>query len=219
MKRTTSIGAISAVALAAAGYVYLTREPSSLPPTMQPDGKASNNGIIIKRKTIDWETVIKTALADKASFLTMTVTETRVHDQELETSIRFMPFPASRARVRVKYEAEYPIGYVLLPGRFAVSGGVDGLVVTLHRPRLIARPSVRLLSHDILESGILVDEKAALLELQQRIEPEAERRSAEILARADVIPRSERALRDFLKPFLSQAADGAAPPAITFEYR
>jgi len=219
MKSRTLLQAAAGLALAAGAYLYLSRGDGRAPPTMRPDGEATREGWIVRQKTIDYEAIIKSSLAEKASFLTLTLAKDVVRDQHLETSIKYTPFPASTARVRVKYRVEYPIGYVLSPGSFAVSGGADGLVITLRRPQLIARPSVKLQSFKVLESGILIDEKTALLELQQRIQPDAEKRAAEILRQADVIPRSERVLRGFLQSILRQQAGTAAPPPITFAYR
>ncbi|WP_271299199.1 hypothetical protein [Sphingomonas sp. CV7422] len=207
---------VSVIALAASGF-YLTRKSSPADPiTMRQTGESTNDGLLVRRRLIDYQSVIKEAVAQRASFLTLTLSRDIVRDQDLKTSIRFTPFPASTARIRVKYHVEYPIGYVLAPGKFRVAGGEDGLVITLHKPRLIARPSVKLLSYDVLESGVLIDEKTALLELQQRIQPEAERLAKAVLRRPDVLPVSERALRGFLKTILER--QGKAPP-ITFDYR
>ncbi|MEA1084215.1 hypothetical protein SFC76_08065 [Sphingomonas sp. CD22] len=211
---------VSVIALAAGGYFYIKRNGEPAPPiTMRQTGESTNDGLFVRRRTIDYQTVVREAVAEKASFLTMTLSGDIVRDQDLKTSIKFTPFPDSTARIRVKYHVEYPIGYVLAPGKFRVTGGADALVITLHRPRLIARPSVKLLAYDILESGVLIDEKVALLDLQQRIQPEAERLAKAALKRHDVLPTSERALRGFLTPLLRRAADGADPPPITFEYR
>jgi len=218
MRIGTFLAAVSAIALAAGLYSYLGPQ-GSLPPIMNPTGEATGGGPFMKRKTIDYETVIRSAFTNEASFLTLTWKQTVVRDQHLERSIRFTPFPASRARVRVKYEVEYPIGYKLTPDRVRVSEDAEQVLLTLDRPELIARPSVRLLSYNILDGGILIDEEEALLELQQRIQPEAQRRAAEILGRRGIIPRSERALRRFLEPILTQQADGGSPPAIEFRYR
>lgn len=211
---------VSVIALAAGGYLYTRRNGEPAPPlTMQQTGESTNDGLLVRRRMIDYQTVVREAVAEQASFLTMTLSGDIVRDQDLKTSIKYTPFPDSTARIRVKYHVEYPIGYVLAPGKFRVSGGEDGLVVTLHRPRLIAHPSVKLLAYDILESGVLIDEKTALLDLQQRIQPEAERLAKAALKRRDVIPKSEKALRGFLTTILRQAADGANPPPITFDYR
>jgi len=208
--------AASVIALTAGGF-YLTRKGSPADPiTMRQTGESTNNGLLVRRRLIDYQTVIREAVAQKASFLTMTLSRDIVRDQDLKTSIRFTPFPDSTARIRVKYHVEYPIGYVLAPGKFRVTGDEDGLVITLHKPRLIARPSVKLLSYDVLESGVLIDEKTALLDLQQRIQPEAEKLAKAVLRRPDVVPVSERSLRAFLTGILER--QGKAPP-ITFDYR
>ena len=220
MKSSTKFVAALLVGGAALTYYYSTREPSfDSPPTMTPAGEARQDGIIVKRKTIDYEAVIKSALAQKASFLTMTLEQDIVRDQHVETSIAYTPLPSSTARVRVKYRVEYPIGYDLARKNFAVSDGPGGLVVTLRRPKLIAQPSVRLKSYQVLDSGYLIDEKTALLKLQQRIQPETVKRAPTILRRLTVVSRSERALRDFLEPILRQQADGDRPPKLEFRYR
>jgi hypothetical protein len=211
---------VSAIALLAGAYLYLKgrHEPSD-PMTTEQMGESNDGGLIVRRSKIDYQAIIKEAVTEKASFLTMLLAGDIVRDQNLKTSIRYTPLPDSTARIRVKYHVEYPIGYVLSPGKFRVSGGADGLVITLHKPRLIARPSVKLLSYDVLESGVLIDEKVALLDLQQRIQPEAERLAKAVLRRPDVIPISEKKLRGFLTPILKQQADGGNAPPITFEYR
>ena len=216
MRLRTLLAAASVVAIAAAGYHYLA--PDNYFPPMDQAGTTTRNGPFVRRETVDYEAVITEALSETVRFLTLTVTRQVVRDENLATSIRYLPLPSSRGRVRVLYRAEYPIGYDIGPGKFNVSGGSAGLVITLHRPRVVARPSVKLLSYKVLESGFLIDEESAIIELQQRIQPEAERLSATIARRDYVIPRSERVLRRFLQPLLAKAANGAAPPPITFRY-
>ena len=219
MKAGTTLATVSVIALAAGGYYYLHGDGGvALPPRMHLDGTATDNGFLIKRETVDYEAVIASALTQQASFLTMTVKMDVIRDEHIETSIKYTPLPSSSARVRVKYHVEYPIGYELGPRKFAVTGNADGLVITLHRPRLIARPSVRLLSHHILDAGILIDEEAALIELQQRIEPETERWAVQLLQQPEIVPSSEAALRGFLEPILARQADGRSPP-ISFQYQ
>ena len=219
MRTRSILASASAIALAGGGYYYLHRDGGALgPPIMRSDGETTDEGWIVEKRTIDYEAIIRSALTEEASFLTLTLSRDVVRDQHLVTSIRYTPFPASRARVRVKYNVQYPIGFLLRPGQFKVSGDAAGLLLTLPRPQLIARPSVKLLSHRIVDSGILVDEDAALIELQQRIQPEAEKRATQILRRPEIIPRSEKALRAFLAVLLAQQAGGASPP-ITFRYR
>ena len=215
--RTRIILATASVIALVAGTTYYAADRG--PPIMTKEGETTVQGLLTVRRTVDYETIIKTALTNKASFLTMTVSEEVVRDRELSKSIKYTSITASRARVRVKYRAEYPIGYVLSPGRFSVAMEGDDLVITLSRPQLIAKPSVTLLSHTILDLGFFLDEKTAVIELQQRIQPDVERRAARILSRPTIVPRSEQALRGFLTPLLAQSADGDKPPTIKFRYR
>ena len=217
MKSSTKL--VSALLLGSAGvaFYHYSSGGNSTPPTMSPDGSATDGGIIVTKKTIDWETVLKSALSEQAKFTTLTLALDSMRDQDIEIIVPVVG-NVSQARVRVKYHVEYPIGYVLEPGSFAVAQDAQGLVITLHRPELVGKPAVTLKSYEILDSGYLIDEKTALLELQQRIQPQAEARAAGILRRADIIPRSEKKLRDFLTPIL--AAKGAGPaPQIRFAYR
>lgn len=216
MKTRTLLAGVSALAIAIAAYVHFGGE-GGVPPTMNKEGETVQDGVFVKKKTVDYAAIIKSALTEKVSFMTLTVASDMIRNRQLETSIKYTPLPSSTALVRVKYHVEYPIGYVLTPGSFLVRGGADGLTITLHRPRLIARPSVKLKSYQILESGILIDEKTALLDLQQDILPVEERRAARVLNRPDVIPRSEKALRTFLQAVLKR--EGEASPPITFIYR
>lgn len=220
MKTRTILATVSVIALGAGGlYLWDRNREFAAPPTMTPAGEATDNGWVVKRRTVDYEALIKSVLAEKSSFLALTLAEDIVRDQHLEKSIAYTPLPASRARVRVKYHVEYPIGFALTPGNFAVSGGPAGLIITLRRPSLIAQPAVRLKSYQVLDSGFLIDEKTALLKLQQRIQPEAVDKAKQILKRRDVVVRSEKALRRFLERTLQQQAQGEPAPRLEFRYR
>lgn len=204
-----------------AGLALAARHRSSSEPLM-----LNNDGTTVeaswlpdwlyRRQSTDYSTIVKDAFQQRSRFLTMTVEQDIVRDQQLE--VRLLRIP-SRARVRVTYHVKYPIGYVLEPGKFAVAGEGDTLVITLERPTLIADPAVRLKSYRTVDGGLLIDEQEALLRLQQHIQPEAQRRAPAILARPGIIPRSEAALRGFLQPILASQAAGQRVPKLRFEYR
>lgn len=219
MKAKHALAALAIIAIAAVGYNWASNRETGGPPTMNPAGESTDNGWVVKRKKVDYEAVIRTALVQQASLLTFTATYDVVRDQRLKDSIKYLPLPSSHARVRVKYRVEFPIGYVLAPGQFSISERPDGLVLTLRRPQLISKPSVELQSWTILERGILIDEKVAVIELQQRIQPDQKKRAVEAVNRPDAIPRSEKALRGFLQPILAQHAEGEPVPQIRFVYR
>lgn len=220
MKRNLLV-VVALVACAGVGGTYIVQKGSPSDTLMlNKDGTTVESswlpGWLWGRRSTDYAAIVKEAVQQRSRFLTMTVEQDVVRDQQLEVRLLGMP---SRARVRVTYHVQYPIGYVLEPGKFAVSGEGDTLVITLDRPTLIAGPAVRLKSHKTLDGGLLVDEQEALLDLQQRIQPEALNRAPAILARPGIIPTSEAALRGFLQPILTSKAAGQQAPKLRFEYR
>ncbi len=221
MRKRTMLGAASAVALAVGSFYLLRRdEGEGAPPTMTREGETVQIGLVVKRRTVDYETVIREALEERLSLITVTLKGDRLRDQHIAKSIRYTPLPTSRARVRVKYHVEYAFGFPLEAGDFTVAREGGDLLVTVRRPRMVAKPSVKLLAYEVLESGILVDEKTAIIELQRRIQPEAERRGRELASRSSVASTSERALRRFLTGLLTEAGEGAEPPPrLVIRYR
>lgn len=171
---------------------------------------------IYQRRTVDYSAIIKESFQKRTRLLTTTFEQDRIRDQLHETRVLGM---RSSATVRVKYHAQYPIGYVLEPGRFSIRGEGDTLVLSLERPTLISDVAVRLKSHAVLDGGVFVDEKAALLKLQQSIQPAAQQRAGEVLARPNVIPESEASLRGLLEPLLAESAVGHPAPKLRIEYR
>jgi hypothetical protein len=218
MNRSTMILGGASLALLG-GYYIMTSGSSddSDTVTMQRDGVNETKGIVSKVRTVDWQVVLKSAVERKTSVLTLTKKYDIQRDREITQSI--FTVEASDTRVRVKYHVEYPIGYIMAPGSFKVSGGADGLVLTMKRPELIAKPSVRLDKAVVIDSGMLFDEQKALVRLQQSIQRVAEKGAKAVLRGKDVIPVSEKALRAFLQPFLVAAADGQTVPPIKIMYR
>ena len=215
MKTKTKLFGGTVLAVLAGAYIMSSGEPETV--TMQEDGVTEDNGFIVDTKTVDWKAVLKRAVEKKTSLLTMTKRDDIQRDRELTTEV--LGLSASDTRVRVTYQVEYPIGYVIKSGNFAVAGGDDGLILTLDRPQLIAKPSVILQKAEVIDTGFLIDEQAALVKLQQDIQPTAQKQAAAVLKEADVLPASEKALKEFLQPFLEGAAEGGPVPTIKIVYR
>ena len=218
MKMKTKIFGGTVLVVLAGAYIMSSGEPDGTETvTMQEDGVTEDNGFIVDTKIVDWQAVLKRAVEKKTSLLTLIKRDDVQRDRELNTAL--FGLSASDMRVRVSYRVEYPIGYVMKPDNFDVAGGEDGLIVTLDRPQLIAKPSVRLQKAEVIDTGFLIDEQAALVKLQQDILPTAEKQAAAVLKEPDVIPASEKALKEFLQPFLEAAAEGGQVPAIKIIYR
>ncbi|WP_411290675.1 hypothetical protein [Sphingorhabdus sp.] len=215
-----SLTIVGGASLASLGTYYIMTKYASgdaAAPTMQQEGVTETKGYVTSTRSVNWQVLLKRAVEKKTSLLTLTKKYDIQSDRELTQSI--FKIEASNTRVRVNYHVEYPIGYIMTPGSFKVSGGADGLVLTMKRPELIAKPSVRLDKAMVIDSGLLFDEQKALVRLQQSIQRVAEKRAKAVLRGKDVLPTSERALRAFLQPFLIAAADGKPVPPIKIIYR
>lgn len=218
MKTSTKLFGGASLALLGTYYIVTNNVSEDADvPTMQQEGVTETKGIVTSARSVDWQVVLKRAVEKKTSLLTITKIYDIQRDRELTQSV--FGVAASDTRVRVKYHVEYPIGYVMTPGSFKVSGGAEGLVLALKRPQLIAKPSVTLNKAMVIDSGLLFDEQKALVRLQQSIQRDAEKKAKAVISGKDVLPTSERALRSFLQPFLEAAANGQQVPPIKITYR
>jgi hypothetical protein len=160
--------------------------------------------------------VTKSAVADQMKFLAAKVDREYAHVEHIQKSkLGFK----SDATIIVNYAVEYSIGYDLRPESFSVSGDEKGITVTLHRPEVVASPAVRIISHEIPSKGILIDEKAAVIALDERLHAIARDRARAIRDDEAVIALCEKKLRDFLHDFLAKQPNVRVVPIITFAYK
>ena len=207
---------LTGTVVAATFYLWPDSENTDIPPIMSKTGSTETASPIVTKRTVDWESIIESALEQKVRFLTVTIKEKVVRDRVMEESILGIP---SNARVRIIYHVEYPVGYNLEKGRYDVEKVGNVLLITLGKPELVAKPSVILNSFQVIDSGILIDEKTAMLELHQRLQPQAEKNAVNILKKSGIISTSERAFRSFIEPLLTSASEGGdLPPRIRFAY-
>lgn len=216
MNKLGAILLAGASAFAIAYWAIWGRSESS--PVGQMGSSTAETSSIVKIKEVDYVSILNSALSQKSRFIALTESQNANRDREIEATV--LGIPASNAKVRVNYHVEFPIGYSLEPGSYSVAKQATELVITLHHPQLVAPPAVTLKSFEVIDGGVLIDEKTALLLLQQRIQPETKRQAAAILKRPDIVVRSEKSFRGFLEPLLATAAKGGTPPPkIRFAYR
>ena len=68
MRLRTLLAGVSVIALAAGGYLFLGREQGiGVPPRMDRTGETNDNGWIVRRKTVDYEAITRSALMKQAS--------------------------------------------------------------------------------------------------------------------------------------------------------
>lgn len=124
----------------------------------------------------------------------------------------------SDATIVLRYAVEYSFGYDLKPDNFSVSGDKNGITVALGRPELVASPAVKIVSHEIPSKGVFVDEKEAVIALQQQLHAVAKNRGKEVQKEDAVVALCEKRLGEFLHDFLAKQPNVAAVPAIKFVY-
>ncbi len=163
----------------------------------------------------DYLSVTKQALSAQMKFLAAKVDREYVQVQHIERSVLTVPFDAT---VTVTYAVEYSFGYDLKPENFSVSGNGTGMVVKLRKPELVASPAVKILSQRIPGSAPFIDEKAAVIALQQQLHAIALKNAKAIEKDEAVIALCEKKLGEFLRDFLAKQPNVRVIPAISFVY-
>ena len=164
----------------------------------------------------DYLSTTKKAITEQSKFLAASVDREYAHVEHIERSKFWIK---SDATIILKYAVEYSVGFDLRPENFTVDSDANAVVVTIKRPQLVSSPSVRILSHEIPSKGVLVDEKAAVIQLQQQLHEVAKSKGSEIAAEEAVIALCEKKLAVFLQDFLSRQANVKVVPAVRFVYR
>ena len=164
----------------------------------------------------DYLTTTKNAISEQMKFLAATVDREYVHVEHIEKSKYGLK---SEATIILKYAVEYSVGFDLRPESFSLSTDNSGIVLSLKKPQLVASPSVKLLSHEIPSKGILIDEKTAVINLQQQLYQVAQARGADIAREEAVAALCEKKLAGFLIDFLSRQSNVKVVPAIRFAYQ
>lgn len=167
-------------------------------------------------KFTDYLTVSKKAIHEQMKFIAAKVTREYVLVQHLQKSKLLLK---SDATVILKYEVEYSYGYDLKPESFSISGDINSILVTLNKPELVASPAVKVISTEIPQKGVLIDEKEALLEIQKQLPAIASNHAKEIQNDEAVIALCEKKLGEFLRDFLSKQPNVRMIPTIKFAYK
>lgn len=203
---------VAGVALLLTAYGCQRSGPN--PPLLREEFSVTHPGLLGSTRLTDYVAVTRAALEGRASLLAANVSRDYVQVEHVHRTLLGIP---SDAAVLLQYAVEYPVGFDLQPGRFTVSGEGQGIHLTLRRPQVVAAPAVRLLSYEVLERGWLVNEEAAVIDLQQRLPALAAQRAGAVERDPAVVALAEQRLRGFLAALLSKQAGPA--PSIRITYR
>ncbi len=158
----------------------------------------------------------KKAIEGQMKFLGAKVDREYVQIEHLQKSTLGLK---SDATIILKYAVEYSFGYDLKPESFTVLGDKTGITITLNKAESVASPAVKILSHEIPEKGLLIDEKAAVIALQQQLHAVAQNRAKEVQKEEAVVALCEKKLGEFLRDFLTKQSNVGVIPSIKFVYK
>ncbi len=125
----------------------------------------------------------------------------------------------SEATVILKYLVTYAFGFDLHAENFRLEATEKGIEIVIGKPKLLTAPAVKFMAYEIPSKGLLVDEKAAIIQLQQNISQQTEQDASNIVVEPAVIALCEKQLIAFLHAFLSKQANIGVLPAITVRYQ
>ncbi|MBL0351582.1 MAG: hypothetical protein IPP03_02365 [Dechloromonas sp.] len=83
----------------------------------------------------------------------------------------------------------------------------------------MATPAVKIISHEIPSTGLLIDEKRAAIALEEQLHAVALNQAKEIASEEAVIALCEKKMRAFISDFLAKQPNMRTVPTITFAYK
>ncbi|HRF06907.1 hypothetical protein [Accumulibacter sp.] len=155
--------------------------------------------------------VTKKAITGRTKFLAARIDRNYVHVEHIKKSALGIK---SDATIILTYAVEYSVGYDLSPGSFAVAADATGITVTLNKPEFVSSPAIGAISHEIPGKGLLIDEKAQVIAVQQQLITAAAKQGDAIKMEEAVIALCERKLGEFLRDFLAKQPNVRAVPMI-----
>lgn len=167
-------------------------------------------------KYTDYLSVTKSAMEGKMKFLAAKVDREYVHIEHIQKSTLGVQTDAT---IIVTYNVEYSFGYDLKQDSFSVSRDKSGITVVLRKPELVASPAVQILTHEIVSTGVFIDEKAAVIALQQKLPGVAKQRAGVLAKDEAVTALCEKKLADFLRDFLAKQPNVTFVPTIKVAYK
>jgi hypothetical protein len=159
----------------------------------------------------------KQTLSGQARLLTATLTREEGLTQIITRA--FLPHVNSTGTVAMWYAADYAFGYDLRPDQFDLRATPSGIEVRVRKPALVATPAVSKLTYKVLEGGVLVDEKAAVIKLYEEAAGRAARQGAVMAGDPAVVALCEKKLLEFLYGFIEKQPGVKVVPRITIVYR
>ena len=204
--------------LLGAGGAYMFAEHKARGRIMEVEATATSakDELLGYTKYPDYITAGKQVMSEQAKFLAAKV----VQEYDLVEHIKVGQFGlTSNATVIVHYTVEYSFGYELKPSNFDVRAVPTGIELRIGRPIMVASPAVRPVSYEIASTGLLTDEKGAIIAVQQRLPAIADAKGQAMALEEPIRAVCEKKLVEFLRDFLGKQPGVKYVPAITVVYK
>ena len=222
MTKTLTVAMVALLAGSAGTFGYMhyqenkqNAELAARVLSMEQEAVTLKDNLLGYTKYVDYLSITKMALTERMKFLAAKVDREHVQVQHLQKSILTLKMDAT---VMVTYTVEYSVGYDLQPTNFSVAAEHGGIVIRLKKPELVASPAVKIVSSQVLGTGLGIDEKGALIELQQQLPEIALAKGKDIPNDEAVIALCEKKLGEFLQDFLAKQPNVKIVPTIKFVY-
>jgi len=183
---------------------------------MQKENQRIEKDLIGYTKYTDYVSLGKQTLEGQAKLITAKVSKVYLRNQYIERNLRVF---SSKAAVALTYAVEYSVGFDLTPNKFDIVSTSEGIEIKVKRPVLVAKPAVSLLSYDMPEESLLIDEKDAILIIQKQL-PKLEESNGNNNVAKDpaVMALCEKRLIEFFHGFLAKQPGVKAVPYIKVTY-
>ena len=184
--------------------------------TMQEELATTRKELLGYTKFLDYMTVTKKTMTEQMKFLAAKVERKYVQIEHIQNSTLGLK---SDATILVTYNVEYSFGYDLNPDSFSIFGDKDGITIMIGKPELVATPAVNIRSYEIPGTSMLIDEKTAVIKLQQRLFPIAMKQANDIKNEEAIKALCEKKLTEFLRDLLSKQPGVSSVPTIKIAYK
>jgi len=159
----------------------------------------------------------KQSLAEHRKLLAATISREESVTQIVSRSVLWLA--SSTGVIQTWQKVEYSFGYELESESYDVVATDGGIEIRMGRPRLIAKPAVTDLKYEILQGGLITDEKAAVLRLYEAASKRAADQGEALASDAAVVALCEKQLILFLSDFLAKQPGVRTIPAIKVVHR
>ena len=166
-------------------------------------------------RSTNYVAITRDILSEHQVLLTAKVDRDYNHIEHLQRPLLGYTFEST---IVLTYSVTYSVGFDLQRDKYHVTGDQDRITVSVQKPILVAPPGITVLRHNVPSSSLMISERSAVIDLQQRLPELTAERATQIVSDPAVIALAERGLMEFLADTFSRHPDAMSTPSITVTY-